>query len=190
MLNWLKETFRPEKKPVLYITHRPTWPKEDFKRMAVNAVSDLGRDLIQEIPKDIEEYCPAYAGFGPAKRIEFYAELLGALANFESRHNPEVTYKEKFKDAKGKNVISRGLLQLSFESCNGYGAGLKSEEQLHDPQVNISCAVLIMRKWIREDRVISGKTWLGKWRGMARYWSPFRDKEKTAAMKAALRSFR
>lgn len=85
----------------------------------------------------------------PCKKVDqatCFAHLVSIMAKFESGFKPEVEYKESFNDSKGNPVISRGLLQMSIESANqkAYGCGIKKEKDLHDPFVNLSCAVKII----------------------------------------------
>lgn len=155
------------------------WPTEDLRKLAVEMVKTFGGDLLDQKPIDLREYGVQF----PSN--EFYAELLAALCKYESNYNTDATYKEAFDDAKGHPVISRGLLQISIESANGYGAKLTREDELHKPEVNLRCGVLIMRKWIKADGCISGGS-AGAWRGMARYWSPFRKPDRVAEMRVKL----
>jgi hypothetical protein len=132
---------------------------------------------VNSVPSDVATYCPAYKNLDAERRRAFWVYLMSSLSFFESNHRPELTFKEPFKDSQGNCVISRGLLQLPRESANGYGCGIKAAVDLHQPAVNIACGVRIMAKWVGNDRVIAG----GKsqsWRGLARYWSPFRRADR------------
>lgn len=114
--------------------------------------------------------------------------LIPALAFYESTWNPKVTYTENFKDAQGKFVISRGLLQISQESANGWGCGIKKAEDIHDPKTNIQCGMKIMAGLLKDSpNPIFGRTPEGYWIGLARYWSPFRDGKKAAAIQAKIK---
>jgi len=158
------------------------WKKKAFLDLALNAVKAHGKELLKAEPSDGED-------FGLPKKADrprFYAELLGALSVFESNQDPTVEYEENFNDSNGKKVISRGLLQISIESANGYGAGIKDEKDLHDPAINLKAGVLIMSRWIVKDGLITNTK--SEWRGMARYWSPFRDAKKRTAIKEATKA--
>lgn len=157
------------------------WPTPELKAMALYAVEEYSEQLFFTKPVDAKLYGVQVPS------PEFYAELLGALCKYESEYNTHKTFVESFKDKNGKPVVSRGLLQLSKESCNGYGAGLTREDELHDPRVNLRCAVLIMNRWIYDDKIISGGK-KGEWRGMARYWSPFRKPDRVNAMREKMKS--
>lgn len=114
---------------------------------------------------------------GRCDPMQFFVLLISTMSRFESNHSATVTYTENFRDNQGNLIVSRGPLQVSKESCNGYGAGIKDEKELHDPYTNFRCAVLILNKWIPLDGTVAdGKP--GAWRGGARYWSVLRDVTK------------
>lgn len=157
------------------------WPNETLCTLAREAVEKYGKALAGIVPKDA-----ALWGWDGSDYVTFYSELLGILAKYESGFDTNETYTEAFKDAKGKRVISRGLLQLSIESANGYGADLKDANELHDPATNLRCAVLIMSRWIERDGVISGGK-KGAWRGISRYWATARGRNKDEKLKISIR---
>ena len=138
--------------------------------------------MLKIVPKDAAEY-------GFKDPIPFYVMLFSSLARFESDFDPKETYTENFTDAKGKKVLSRGLFQVSIESANqkAYNCGIKNAEDLHDPYTNMRVAVTIANYWIVRDGSIAGGI-RGAWRGMARYWHPFRNPEGVAAIKKNTRS--
>jgi len=135
------------------------------------------------LPQDIAAYCPAYGAQDETGRQLFWVGLLSSLALFESNYDPAVTYRESFPDAQGEPVISRGLLQLSIESANGYGCGITDAQQLHDPATNIACAVRILNRQVPRGGSISARV-NGTWNGAAAYWSPFRRPEQRADIAA------
>lgn len=153
-----------------------------------SAISANGDKLISTTPSDMASYCPKYGQMDAEAKRRFWAMLFSTLARVESNYDPAVSFKESFKDSAGNFVVSRGLLQISKESANGYGCGIGDEEELHDPAINLACAVKIAQKWVANDGRISKLTNSGKWRGMARYWSPFRSDKRRAALQEALRS--
>ena len=155
---------------------------------AYEVISEFENTLLVNIPTDIKSFCLNYLNLDIEKRKVFWISFLAAITRFESFFNPEVKYKENFKDRHGDYIISRGLLQLSIESALGYRCEIDYAEQLHDPKTNLKCAIKIINRWIKKDGVISVK--LNKaWRGAARYWSTLRRKktlnkikDKTAEM--------
>ncbi len=159
------------------------WTKQTHE-----AVEQYGANLISTVPKDADLYCKSYKDLNPTDRRSFWVSLISSLAEYESNYDPDVTFDETTVDPKmltraGKPIISRGLLQISKESANGYGCGIKEARQLHDAKTNISCGVRIFDRWVSRDGVISGRV-NGKWRGAARYFSPFRSATKLAHMQA------
>ena len=150
-----------------------------------NAFDTLAPDLVSVVPSDIDAFCPGYRAATPANRRAFYVAVLGELARYESNFEPSVRFTESFKDANGRPVISRGLLQLSQESANGYGCGITDPEQLQDPAINLQCSVRVLSGLVKRDQVIAGYT-SGSWRGASRYWHPFRERDKLVDLQAAL----
>jgi hypothetical protein len=163
------------------------WNNTAWTAMAAQAVSDLGKDLIAANPKDGAEFHPAFASLTKTERVVFYSLLLSAMARYESGFKPATTYTESFNDGKGKPVVSRGLLQISQESANGYGCGITKPEMLHDPETNIRCGVRILNRWVPKDGYIAGNGSSNV--GGARYWSVLRNKtnSKAPAIKAKVR---
>ncbi len=169
------------------------WQNARYQQSAEATLLNEGVPLIFSEPADIAEYCPAWPRLNGYERLSFWADLLAAMAVHESRHNPQARHVERFNDRFGKPVVSRGLLQLSQESANGYGCGIRQAEQLHNPDENIRCAVRILSRWVAEDGVISAyvsdgtKKPVKPWRGGARYWSVLRANRKTADIQQNLR---
>lgn len=132
--------------------------------------------LAQLVPADVHHFCPRYASLPAQERSKFWVALFSAMAKPESNFKPQSFYQEKFKDGKGRRVISRGLLQISHESANQprYACDVKQPHALHDPKVNLSCGVKIMSKWVKTDGVISQPRSSKDPKGGARYWSTLR----------------
>lgn len=132
--------------------------------------------LVRLIPADVQNFCPLYASLPTQQRGKFWVALFSAMAKPESNFRPQSFYQEKFKDAKGRRVVSRGLLQISHESANQprYGCDVKQPQHLHDPKVNLSCGVKIMSKWVKTDGLITQPRWSKEPKGGARYWSTLR----------------
>ncbi|WP_041544544.1 MULTISPECIES: lytic transglycosylase domain-containing protein [Chelativorans] len=152
---------------------------DGYTRLALDAVRRNGSALVSNVPEDVSRYCPGYEKANADDRASFWVGLLSALAKWESNFKPAVTFTEPdIYDASGNNVISRGLLQLSFESANAYGCGLRTADDLHDPGTNLTCGVKILSRLVTRSGVIASD---GRpWRGAAAYWSPFRDQAKRA----------
>jgi hypothetical protein len=148
------------------------------------AIDALAPQIVSVVPTDIDAFCPGYANASPANRRAFYVSLLAEIAKLESNFDTSVQFTESFNDASGRRVVSRGLLQLSQESANGYGCAITDAQQLNDPATNIQCGVRILNRWVGQDRLVAGFQ-SGAWRGASRYWSVFRDRNKLADIQAA-----
>ena len=132
--------------------------------------------LIAEIDKakwnpEITNFCNSI----PLK--ECVAHAVSIMAKYESGFKTGKQFTESFNDSKGNPVISRGLLQLSFESASqkAYACGLKTPEELHDAKINLSCGVKIVNYWLNKDHVFFGEPKLG----LGRYWSVGRSTSKS-----------
>lgn len=155
------------------IKYQADWDKvhPEWTPILVQALKDHGESLLKG---HREGEC--------GDRIAFYVMFLSSLARYESNFKPETTYTENFRDNQGNLIVSRGPLQLSKESANGYGCKITDEKQLHDVKTNLTCSVRILNKWVDKDEAISGKSDSGKWLGCARYWSPCRKADKLKAI--------
>lgn len=169
-------------------------------------------DAIKSVPKDIKAFCPSYAKLSSDQRVEFYAQLISRMAKFESSYKPDTFFVEcsakastygssgKYFPERGAKpycipgsskdggvAISRGLLQMSIESAQGYNCPLSDPKELHDPYKNLSCAMRVMNRFIPAARQYEGKvrghgSLAGydsaneRWIGAAAYWSVMRDR--------------
>lgn len=145
-----------------------------WTRTTESAVAQSG--LVKLVPKDVQYFCPAYPELGKTERQKFWVGLLSAMAKPESNFKPHRFYREKFRDSKGLNVVSRGLLQISIESANQkrYGCDIPYAAKLHDPAVNLRCGVKILSKWVSTDGIIAKHDKARSHKGASRYWSTLR----------------
>jgi hypothetical protein len=144
------------------------WPKQEWSDLTAKQLDKFGSNLLTFFPKDADEWC--MGKYHTPKH--FYVALISAMSKFESSWNPNTMYVEGFKDQKGVNVVSAGLLQVSQESCKGYGT-IADTHKLKDPATNLECTVRILNKWVKQDGYI-GKDKLGA----GRYWSVMRPGSK------------
>ncbi|OBP14278.1 transglycosylase [Rheinheimera sp. SA_1] len=156
------------------------WAKNNrdgsWTRSAETAVANS--PLVRLVPKDILYFCPAYPKLHATERRKFWVGLISAMAKPESNFKPQRFYQEKFRDGKGRPVISRGLLQISIESANQqrYGCDIPYPAKLHDPRINLACGVKILSKWVSTDGVIAKHSQARIHKGGSRYWSTLRPK--------------
>lgn len=155
-------------------------PAAEYTEILGRALWEHGRDLLTRPSiADSATWCPNFSSLDRAGRLRFFVVLISAMARHESGFDPLVTYGEAFADAKGKQVISRGLLQLSQESANNprYGCAIGQAEQLHDAPTNLVCGVKILNALVKENGYLGselGSDQRSDFRGGSRYWSVLR----------------
>ncbi len=168
----------------------------DWTALTKAAISNVGTALLTAEPSDVEAFCPDYIDLDEDGRMAFWVGLLSAMTRLESNFDPAVSFneydhctypgcKEDFMTQDGRKVVSRGLLQLSQESANGYrGCSIPAdnEEKLHRPDANLTCGVVILTRWVEKDGQIAKTE--SPWRGGARYWSVLRRPNKIETIQA------
>ena len=147
------------------------WPNKEYTASLAAILSGpLAKDLLNTVPKDAEYWC--YNKY--PDKIQFYLSFISAMSKYESNWSPDTTYSEPdIFDRHGNHVVSTGLLQVSSESCSGYGMKYLSNSELKKPENNFECAVRILSRWIMRDGVIASDL-----KGAARYWSVVRPGAK------------
>jgi Transglycosylase SLT domain len=117
-------------------------------------------------------FIAGYDGLALDGKLLFWAELVVAMAKFESNWNP----RNIFHEPPPLGVDSVGLLQLSYEDQGPYHLEPLSRESksLEDPLVNIRCGVKILARLVSRDSVVASGSG-GSSRGAARYWSVVRE---------------
>ena len=134
-----------------------------WSRVALSAVKSHGAPLLDVVPKDIDDWCPAYPDHDADTRAAFWVALLSTLSRYESTWNPT---------AVGGGGQWFGLMQIypptaEFRDCRVQtGTGLK------DGPDNLNCAVRIMAITVPRDQAIATKD--TRWRGVAADWGPIR----------------
>jgi hypothetical protein len=142
--------------------HRAMGPL--WTRVVVSAVETHGADLLREVPRDIAEWCPAYAENGPEDRAAFWAGFISTLARYESTWNPR---------AVGGNGRWFGLMQIYPPTAEFRDCRVQSGEGLKRGSDNLNCAVRIMNVTVPRDNAIAVKD--TRWRGVAADWGPIRN---------------
>ncbi len=135
-----------------------------WTRVALSAVETHGAPLLEVVPRDIADWCPAYPGNDAGQRAAFWVGLLSTLSRYESTWNPR---------AVGGGGKWYGLLQIypptaEFRSCR-----VQSGEGLKQATANLNCAVRIMSATVPRDQAISVKD--ARWKGVAADWGPIRN---------------
>lgn len=107
--------------------------------------------------------------------VDCVAQLISIMAKYESSFDPKAKYNETGHLA---GVVSRGLLQISLDSANqkAYDCKLTDAQQLHDPIINLQCAVKIMHYQAKKHGVLLNGS---KESGAGAYWSVGRSTSKS-----------
>jgi len=142
----------------------------------------VGKAIPQLEMGDPNGFVPRYSGLpSPDRKIKFWAELLIAVAEFESSWIPTDVYHE----AAGENSI--GLLQLSLQDQGFYEVSPRitdnDENHLTDPILNLSWGVTIFARLVAEDEVVASGASTAS-RGAARYWSTLRAGHKVELIRS------
>ena len=145
-----------------------------WTRAALSALKGHGKPLVDLVPADIGNWCPAYPQASDADRRAFWVGFLSALAKHES------TYRAT---AVGGNGRWYGLLQILPGTARGYKCNVGTGRALKDGAANLSCAIRIMAVTVPRDGVIYGRGG----RGVAADWGPMRSKSKRRDMSGWLR---
>ncbi|MEQ9259250.1 MAG: transglycosylase SLT domain-containing protein [Roseovarius sp.] len=139
-----------------------------WTQSALSALKTHGRALVEMVPRDIEEWCPAYPMGDAHQRRAFWVGFLSALAKHESTWRPR---------AVGGGGRWYGLLQILPATARGYGCQARSGQALMEGPANLSCAIRIMARTVPRDGVVSSRG-----RGVAADWGPLVSRRKRLEM--------
>jgi hypothetical protein len=181
----------------------------DWTRLSVDRLWNantkylLGMGFLEKNPDKMNEFADDFGSKSIQGKIQIYNSILSCLARYESNYKPETKYTESFKEKDEPNspyVVSTGIMQVSKLSCQGYKTPIKIGHQLHGAFENLDCASRIIAKWVNTDNALYGfntceKTVNGKkvkyackpFKGMSRYWSPFRKQSRIDSIKKCVR---
>ena len=169
----------PTQRPVMRTNYIPDarWDfrgdSESWTLAALGALKSHGSQLEQTVPRDIENWCPAYADNPPHLRRAFWVGMISALVKHESTYRPE---------AVGGGNLWFGLMQIFPDTARRYGCHATTGEALKDPEDNLSCAIRIMNVTVARDNAIAIRD--TRWRGVAADWGPMSNRSKIAEMSA------
>jgi hypothetical protein len=129
-----------------------------------------------------EAFVGGYNGLSAGMKIKFWAELIVAMAKFESSWNPKCV----FLEPPPLGVNSIGLLQLSRQDGNNYHLSppIQSENELKEPLLNLTWGVAILAKLLDKDKTVASGHNGATAKGGARYWSVLRAGHKIEDIKA------
>jgi hypothetical protein len=166
-------SLRPSPRPALPDLPDLRWDhvegSDRWTRAAMRALATHGERLVETVPRDIAQWCPAYPDATDWERKAFWAGLLSTLAKHESTWRPT---------AVGGGGLWYGLVQILPATARGYGCRARSGEALKDGALNMSCAVRIMNVTVPRDGVVARG-----FRGVAADWGPFHSRRKREDMR-------
>lgn len=165
----VRPTLRPREREMPDLRWDHVDGSERWTRAAMRALDTQGQRLVDTVPRDIGEWCPAYADGDDWERKAFWAGLLSTLAKHESTWRPK---------AVGGGGLWYGLVQILPATARGYGCRADSGEALKDGASNMACAVRIMNRTVPRDGVVSRGM-----RGVAADWGPFHSERKREDMR-------
>ncbi|MGJ8545004.1 MAG: transglycosylase SLT domain-containing protein [Sulfitobacter sp.] len=148
-----------------------------WTRAALSALKEHGKPLVDMVPADIENWCPAYPEASASQRGAFWVGFLSALAKHESTYKPW---------AVGGGGQWYGLLQILPSTARGYQCHVGTGEGLKNGAANLSCAVRILSHTVPRDGVIHGyrnKRGLG----VTADWGPMHAQSKRSDMASWLK---
>ncbi|WP_245913030.1 transglycosylase SLT domain-containing protein [Litoreibacter ponti] len=148
-----------------------------WTRTTMQALKGHGRPLIETVPRDMADWCPAYASNSEDKRAAFWTGFLSALAKHES------TWKPRAVGGGGKWY---GLTQILPATARGYKCRVGTGAALRDGPDNLSCAVRIMATTVIRDNAVARKA-NGRLGGVAADWGPMVNAKKRREMAGWLR---
>lgn len=136
-----------------------------WTRVTLSAINAHGRPLLEVVPEDIAEWCPAYPTQDTEARAAFWAALISTLARYESTWEP---------GAVGGGGQWHGLLQILPSTADLRGCRAVTGAALRHGPSNLSCGVRIMAATVTRDRAVAveGER---RWLGVAADWGPIRS---------------
>lgn len=135
-----------------------------WTRVTLSAIESHGQALLDVVPEDIAEWCPAYPDHGRKERAAFWAGLISTLSRYESTWNPR---------AVGGGGLWHGLMQILPTTAELRGCRAVTGAALRDGPANLNCAVRIMAITVPRDDAVSVKG-ERRWQGVAADWGPIR----------------
>jgi hypothetical protein len=126
---------------------------------------------------DVTNFCPNYASLSRQHKVEFWATLFSEVSYYESGWDPLNRYTETTMGTDpitGKQVVSEGLLQLSYQDILNYPtcqfnwsadknlSSTDPRKTILDPDINLQCGAIIMSKQVSRKNAIvisSGAYW-------------------------------
>jgi hypothetical protein len=165
----------------------------------------IGEELFLDFDsaKDAKRVCPKYESLQRQQKISMWAELISAIAYYESGWNPASRMVETTMGTDpvtGKQVASEGLLQLSYQDVPNYKSILKypackidwqkdkglsltdPKKTILDPAINLECGLRILANQIRKKGYVILSSGV--------YWAVLKDGGKYSKVDSIIRMVR
>lgn len=186
-----KQEMVPELNAATYIADWDGKAPAEYTNYLSQALDNYGSAMFDlKEPKDMSDFCPKFSKMQRDEKKQVFIMLISAMAKRESGFKTSTSYVESFKGSDGKNVVSRGLLQISQSSSNqsAYKCGTTKADMLYDPKFNLECGVKILNYWTK-DNAFGGSNSDPK-RGAGRYWSVMRPGNSQNYIKSRVKSLK
>lgn len=106
---------------------RPIWEGQHPDAASWTAITESAYDRIARgLPdgaQDVQGFCPKFHSLDESHRRAFWIQLIAAIVKYESGFRPELRFVERemgIDPVTGKQVVSEGLLQLSYQDERTY----------------------------------------------------------------------
>jgi hypothetical protein len=162
---------KADEKPPESLTVKLSWEeghpeRAEWSKSVVSSIE--ASSLMQAKPLDMEKFCPTYPKLTAKQKPWVWAELISAMAFYESAWKPTAAMVEtglSLDAVTGKQIRSEGLLQLSYQDALYYKCGfvwLKDKhlsptdpmKTIFQPKVNLACGVKILARQIERRNLV------------------------------------
>ena len=171
-----------------------------FSGFADRALKTYGQHLTRTVPSDIGNYCPSYSSMSKEERRGFWSQLVSGLVKYESSYKPADRFNEAamgIDPTTGRQVVSAGLMQLSYQDERTYSRVLPNQAcaltaqrgaAIYDPETNLNCGVAILDYQVSRSNSISELAGR-RWTGGGSYWSVLRTPRTRSGIQQLTRSY-
>jgi hypothetical protein len=120
---------------------------------------------------DMKSFCPTYFSLSPNQKVNFWAYLISSMVKYESNFDPTMRYVESTMGTDpitGKQIVSEGLLQLSYQDvlaypyCNEFDWEYDRRLPANDPKKtilnpykNLTCGIRILNQQVKRYDLIA-----------------------------------
>lgn len=135
---------------------------------------------LDKASKDMKRFCPRYESLTVDQRKIAWLHLFSGVLKRESGLGKDGYFKTTTSMVESNAALSQGLFQLTYG--DRYCPKKKSEGDLNDPLINLTCGYKIAGHFAQLDGVVARggfvKYGAEPPKGLARYWSVIRTPDK------------